>query len=461
MPFSKTLQPPSDCTNVDGLYRPSSRTLSTMSDPISFQSSTSNSSHAQQNESIPASFEQTFVPAELEDFDIVDSLDFDDVDGTLIDQEMMHQQRDALIRQLYETERKYLDKLETITNLFIHPLRNNKQHTIKFLGAKKPLCTEKEMYWLFGNFEDMYQFHSDVVKSLEERLSIWGPTQIISDVIQTWFPRLQQHYHVYFGQYDVSITTYERMMRYQPFKKFVEAVDKKNDLQDKLLLSLLKAPKSCISRLAELLITLSDSTSSLHPDYVGLMQCKTRIKTIVEEFKYRMEDTKNVDKVYDILNSMSGQPFSVKAERRLYLENHFDKVVRLAGEDRSYFLFSDIIVFARKKGNGTLQYKGHIVLDKAKVRALTAEESGLEDWSIEITSSFQGVDSLNTTFMSGPTIHIFRTASPRDQVHWVTCIEKLIAQLENSRQSKLRKTTASESNRKPGVSSAHSQESTA
>ncbi|KAI8343849.1 Dbl homology domain-containing protein [Blakeslea trispora] len=424
-----------------------------MSDPISIHTSTSSGSYVQQNGSIAASFEQTFVPAGLDDFDIIDSLDFDDVDSTLIDQEMVHQQRDSLIRQLYETERRYLDRLEAITNLFIQPLRHNKQHTIKFLGSKKPLCTEKEMLWLFGNLEDIYQFHSDVFKHLGTDTN---HIRCYPDM-----GKLQQHYHAYLGQYDVSITTFERMMRYQPFKKFVETVDKKNNLQDQSLLSLLRAPSACIPRYAELLTTLSESTSSLHPDYIGLMQCKTRIKAIVEEFKYRIEDTKNVDDVYDILNSMSGQPFGVKAERRLHLQNHFDKVIRLAGEDRSYFLFSDIIVFARKKGNGGLQYKGHIVLDKAKVRALTTEESGLEDWSIEITSSFQGVDSLNTTFMGGPTVHIFRTASPRDQTHWVTCIEKLIAQLENSRQSKLRKAAASESSRKPGVNSAQIQESTA
>ncbi|KAI8097995.1 Dbl homology domain-containing protein [Gilbertella persicaria] len=447
---------------IDTPYYMPVKTQSTMSDPMSFQSSISSGSHVINNDLITPPLEQSYGAPELSDFDIIDSLDFDDVDDTLIDQEMMHQQRDALIRQLYETERQYFDKLDMLVNLYIQPLRNTRQQSSKFLSIKKPPCTEKEMLWLFGNLEEIHQFHLGVLKSLDERLNIWGPTQIISDVIQTWFHRLQQLYHVYFDHYDISITTFERLMRYQPFKKFTEKHTK-----DQSLLSLLRTPITCISRYQKLLETLSDNTSSMHPDYVGLMQCKVRIQTIAEEFKFRqvtlycqqyhnvifiyinrIEDTKNVDKVYDILNNMIGQPFNVKAERRLYLQNHFEKVIRLGGEDRSYFLFSDILVFAKKKNNG-LQYKGHIVLDRAKVRALTAQESGLEDWSIEITSSFQGVDSLNTTFMSTPTVHVLRTSGPQDQMRWIACIEKLIALLERARQIKQKKLEA----KRPGTHS--------
>jgi hypothetical protein len=151
--------------------------------------------------------------------------------------------------------------------------------------------------------------------------------------------------------------------------------------------------------------------------------------------KIRLEDAKNVDKVYEILTSMTGQPFSVKAERRIYLQNNFTHATRLNGEDRSYFLFSDILVFAKPKASG-LQYKGHTPLDRARVRALTTEESGEEDWSIEIISSFQGVDSLNSTFMGSPTAHIIRTSSKQDQKKWLSCLDIIIAKLDQNQQNK-------------------------
>lgn len=139
--------------------------------------------------------------------------------------------------------------------------------------------------------------------------------------------------------------------------------------------------------------------------------------------------------MYEILTSMTGQPFSVKAERRIYLQNNFKHVKRLNGEDRSYLLFSDILVFARPKGSG-LQYKGHISLDRARVRALATEESVEDDWCIEIISSFQGVDSLNSTFMGSPTAHIIRTSSKQDQKKWLSCLNAITTKLDQNQQNK-------------------------
>lgn len=132
---------------------------------------------------------------------------------------------------------------------------------------------------------------------------------------------------------------------------------------------------------------------------------------------------------------MVGQPFSVKAERRLYLQNNFTRATRLNGEDLSYFLFSDMLVYAKQK-QSTLQYKGHIVLNRAKIRALSPEESIEDGWSIEITSPFQGVDSLNTTFMGSPTAQVIHTYNKQDQMKWASCLETIVARLDQTQQSK-------------------------
>ncbi|KAL9559631.1 hypothetical protein MBANPS3_000337 [Mucor bainieri] len=425
---------------------------STSSQRLSELTSTTNSSISIDPSTTPLN------PSDFDQFDIIDSLDFDDVDDTLLDQEMTHQQRESIIQELLATEKQYLETLNIVLNSYILPLRkSSSKSSFNFLGMKKLPCTEREMRWLFGNFEDIQAVHTDILSSLEERLSIWGPTQIISDVIQTWrdtnlkldlhiivnthyiyhlqFPKVQQQYHVYFDNYDVLVTTYERLTRYQPFKKFTETVDKNANLKGTTLLSLLQAPVSCISRYYKLVSKLADNTSSMHPDYVGLMQCKNRIQQVAEEFKIKFDDARNVNRVYDILTVMTGQPFSVKAERRLYLQNNFTRATRLSGEDLSYFLFSDMLVYAKQK-QSTLQYKGHIVLNRAKIRALSPEESIEDGWSIEITSPFQGVDSLNTTFVGSPTAQVIHTYSKQDQTKWVSCLEAIVTRLDQTQQSK-------------------------
>jgi hypothetical protein len=62
-------------------------------------------------------------------------------------------------------------------------------------------------------------------------------------------------------------------------------VDKNVNLKGTTLLSLLQTPVRCIQRYQRLLSTLADNTSTMHPDYVGLMACKQRIQHLFEEFK--------------------------------------------------------------------------------------------------------------------------------------------------------------------------------
>lgn len=168
-------------------------------------------------------------------FDIIDSLDYDDVDDALLgnaispsyisrviaetlmmktfnnpDHELVHRNREALVQQLYNSEHAYLESLQLVANIFLNPMRKDaKQTTFSFLGMKKAACTERELRWLFGNFDQILQVQRDILTSLEQRygfshamhvaflqstiidmhesrLQIWGPTQIISDVFQNW-----------------------------------------------------------------------------------------------------------------------------------------------------------------------------------------------------------------------------------------------------------------------------------
>ncbi|KAI9480247.1 Dbl homology domain-containing protein [Zychaea mexicana] len=347
-------------------------------------------------------------------FDIIDSLDYDDVDDGLIDHELVHRNREALVQQLYNSETAYLESLNLVANVFMQPLRKDaKQSSFAFLGMKKMVCTERETRWLFGNFDDIVQTQH------------LGP------------------YADYFGCFSwlgkyLFLTTYERLTRYQPFKKFIDSAHKDSSLRGATLLSLLQIPAGCINRYAQLISKLADVTTPMHPDYMGLLTCKQRIIALAEEIKPKVDDADNVDQVLMIHQALIGAPFGVKAQRRLVLQGQLARVVvnsRSTGEERTYFLFSDLLAFVRPKQDGKrtlLQYKGHITLERARVRALTAEEAGAQDHCIEIVSSFQGVDTLNTTYMGAPTTHVLCTNSKEEQEEWLKQLEVVIHSLDRA-----------------------------
>ncbi|KAI9276047.1 Dbl homology domain-containing protein [Sporodiniella umbellata] len=399
-------------------------------------------------------YEFTVPNPELE-FGIIDSLDYDDFDDGLYNQEILYQRREGLIKELYQTEKDYVKNvLEILQTAYLSPLRKNaKQTSFGFLGIKKQPCTERELSWLFGNIESLLELHHSILTSLEERLSIWGPTQIMSDVIHAWFPNIQKAYHAYLEHYSLSVSTFEKLSRYQPFKKFLESVEKNVDVR---LLDLLKAPKACVLRYAKILTSLSDNTPMMHPDYSGLICCKNRAGQLFDEFLPSISNAKNVDQVYEVHCSMTDLPFGITAERRLYLQGEFTQIIKSGtSEEKAYILFSDMLVFAKRK-KSCLQFKGHVQLEQAHVRALSKQEASGEEYCIEILSSFQTVDSLNATFVASPTAHIIKTHDRHEQDQWVQSLEKAITKLSKKTDQKLAlshsgKSTTSISVRRPGT----------
>jgi hypothetical protein len=137
-----------------------------------------------------------------------------------------------------------------------------------------------------------------------------------------------------------------------------------------------------------------------------------------------------------IHQALSGAPFSVRAERRLVLQGQLSRVelkTRSMGEERNYLLFTDLLVFVKPKQDGkqtVLQYKGHLGLERSRVRALSKEDTGGISHCIEITSSFSGIDNLNTTYIAAPTVHILYTGSDEECTEWLNKLEAVIDNLD-------------------------------
>jgi hypothetical protein len=150
----------------------------------------------------------------------------------------------------------------------------------------------------------------------------------------------------------------------------------------------------------------------------------------------RLLDVENVDQVLTIHQALVGAPFSVRAERRLVIQGQLSRVVlntRSMGEERTYILFSDLLAFVRPKVEGKstkLQYKGHLTLERARVRALTKEEAGGIAHCIEVTSSFAGVDNLNTTFIAAPTVLVLYIGSNEERDEWLINLDRVIDNLD-------------------------------
>ncbi|KAG0740560.1 hypothetical protein G6F57_006658 [Rhizopus arrhizus] len=337
----------------------------------------------------------SMIMGETSDIDVVD-YDVGDVDETLLDHEYMHRNREMVVNTLIKSETSYSNSLLLVKQSFLDVLKNTKQSTFGFLGMKKTICTEREYRWLFANYEELVEFHQDNLKRLNERMKIWGPSQIISDIFQ--FLATQK------------------------------------TLTGTNLLSLLQLPTTCVHRYFEIISQLSDLTPHLHPDYSGLLKCKQWIVQFRQSLEERLRDVHNIDKVVKIHQSLVDAPFNVRAERRLVLQGNLSRVTvssRSLGEERRYILFTDMLVFVKHvEQKDRLIYKGHLTLDRVRVRALSKEEAGGIAHCIELIPSVSGIDNLNTTFVGTTSAIVLYVGSEEERKVWIDGLNFVIGHLD-------------------------------
>ncbi|KAI9278581.1 Dbl homology domain-containing protein [Phascolomyces articulosus] len=405
-----------------------------------------------------------------EQFDIIENLDYDDVDDMgLIDRELSHRNRESLVQQLYNAEQDYLESLNQLVTLFMQPLRKDAQQpSSNFIGMKKIICTEHEIQRLFGNIEELYDTQREILLSLDSRLRMWGPTQIISDIFQGWFKMLFDVYIPYLNNYDNAVTQYERLRSYQPFRKFTDGLQKDPSLKGTTLYSLLQLPVRSIHRLVQRISELADTTPPLHPDYVGLKMCRQRAIRLLEDIQAMVEDAENVDRVVEIQRSMTGSPLTIKKGRRIILEAELSRThsqSRVVGEKRVYFLFSEFLAFARPRRQQQhdvlhvqYQYKGHLNLERARVKRVAPEDASGREFCIGITPLYQGAELLDTTLMSQyAATHVIQLNNAQEQKLWLEKLNQVIHKL-NAKAD--RKSTASGSSNTRNSSSSRKRKQT-
>jgi len=104
--------------------------------------------------------------------------------------ERTHLQRESVVRHFYESEDDFLRSLRSIQSCYQQPLllnlhnaENPKKTGLLSSSSTKAVATKQEIDTLFGNLDQLVEFHEEVQLMLSERSKIWCPSQIISDVL--------------------------------------------------------------------------------------------------------------------------------------------------------------------------------------------------------------------------------------------------------------------------------------
>ncbi|XP_061599078.1 pleckstrin homology domain-containing family G member 3 [Cololabis saira] len=262
---------------------------------------------------------------------------------------------DRVVMEIIETERMYVKDLRSIVEDYL-------AHIIDM--SNLPIRPE-QVCALFGNIEDIYEFNSELLQSLDMCES--DPVAIAQCFVNK--SEYFEIYTQYCNNYPNSVAALTECMRSKTLAKFFR--DRQAALKRSLPLgSYLLKP---VQRILKYHLLLQEIAKHFDPDEEGCEVIQDAIDTMtgvawyINDMKRKHEHAVRVQEIQSLLINWKGPDLTTYGE--LVLEGTFH--VLRAKNTRTLFLFQKMLLITKKRGEHYV-YKIHILcstlmlLDSAK-----------------------------------------------------------------------------------------------
>ena len=265
------------------------------------------------------------------------------------------EKRDYIVMELLKSERTYVDNLTTLLNTYLVALKAIPESTLP----------SSLVMSIFSNAEEILPVNKQLLIELEKKWENWSPTQTIGDTIYQMTPFLKT-YKNYTARYSEALNALRECEKNVKFQSIVYkcTVICRFDLD-----ALLIQPVQRIPRYNLLLADLLKNTDENHPDYRNLEKSIEEMKNIAQYINESIQMNENRKKVIDIHNSLVSLPSDlnlVEPHRIFVMQGVLQKVCRKQPKKFTFFLFSDILLYA-DNGLGD-RYRCHHVFYLSKCR---------------------------------------------------------------------------------------------
>uniref|UniRef100_A0A1A8PS41 Epithelial cell transforming sequence 2 oncogene n=1 Tax=Nothobranchius rachovii TaxID=451742 RepID=A0A1A8PS41_9TELE len=250
-------------------------------------------------------------------------------------------------KELYQTESNYVDILNTILQLFKHPLEKEGQ-----VGG--PILAQEEMKTIFGSIPEIYEVHTRIKNDLEELLTDWSESQSVGNVILKYSKELVKAYPPFVNFFEMSKETIVRCEKQKPrFHAFLKINQAKPECGRQTLVELLIRPVQRLPSVALLLSDIKKHTPDDNPDKITLEGAIESLKEVMTHINEDKRKTEGQKQIFDVVYEVDGCPANL-------LSSHRSLVYRVEtialgddpcdrGEHVTLFLFNDCLEIARKR----------------------------------------------------------------------------------------------------------------
>ncbi|XP_078115604.1 protein ECT2 isoform X2 [Sander vitreus] len=250
-------------------------------------------------------------------------------------------------KELYQTERNYVDILSTILQLFKLPLEKEGQ-----VGG--PILAQEELKTIFCSIPEIYEVHTRIKSDLEELLTDWSEDKSVGDIILKYSKELVKAYPPFVNFFEMSKETIVRCEKQKPrFHAFLKINEAKPECGRQTLVELLIRPVQRLPSVALLLNDIKKHTPDDNPDKITLEKAIESLKEVMTHINEDKRKTEAQKQIFDVVYEVDGCPANL-------LSSHRSLVYRVEtialgdqpcdrGEHVTLFLFNDCLEIARKR----------------------------------------------------------------------------------------------------------------
>merc|ERR1719361_3202063 len=262
-----------------------------------------------------------------------------------------------IAKEILMTERTYKKDLEVINLWFRDEV------------SKEDSMPEETLTLLFSHIDPLYELHATFLKDIEQRMATWegrgnahlqGDYRKIGDVIlKNLNQNTMEHYGRYIDTHGVVLDKLEQTIHKS--SKF-EQVYRDFEMQKARYLpltTLLLKPLHRVLHYQLLLERLLSHYGPGHHDYTDTNMALSKVRTIIKKLSTKLKESENLVKLMELQRDLVGYDNLVQSGREFVREGCLQKLSRKGYQQRMFFLFSDMLLYANRTTSPGLQFRLH------------------------------------------------------------------------------------------------------
>lgn len=272
-----------------------------------------------------------------------------------------NERRNGIVNEIYETEKNYIETLNTIKKLYMDPL-------LEKINANTPIISKYEYKAIFGEVTTIIGINNVIFGLIEPKIKNWNNRSTIGDVFLNIADSLKI-YTKYFDGYSFAIELLKnKVSSNKAFAAFVKNAENHPDSKMQDLMMMLITPIQRIFRYQTMLTALLKATPKSHPDYENIEKAIKKLIEVNEFVNQKKKESEGARKLMEIQAILVNSDISIVKENRMYITEII--VEEVLEQTYKLFLFSDSILITIPSDN-ILNFQQFCGLEGCKVKKLS------------------------------------------------------------------------------------------